>query len=215
MEILLRMFTDFFMLIWLQTPKCFSYVGWVLGELPKLHMWAPEDCWWLLDCARWNWKYIPTVWRSPLPPYDKWTHKLLHWLMWLVRVINLVSSFQVPRHFHLHPNFWTWNHLHVCSSFSRQERNLRVLHDCFCHAFILMVSWTLPFPSKTSTPKEWVAQRGTRGVGRPLAMLNLASLQSQAVGHGQHAPNGWRYELDTRKGVWKSTEMHTNGWYET
>ena len=29
--------------------------------------------------------------------------------MWLVRVTNLDSSFQKPRHFHLYPTFWTWN----------------------------------------------------------------------------------------------------------
>ena len=90
---------------WLQTPSCrislkiisdvyrffhfnltpsfkivLLYVGWVFGTLPKLQTWAPEDCWIVRDEIE---KDIPTVWRSPLPPYYKWTHKLLHWLIWL------------------------------------------------------------------------------------------------------------------------------------
>ena len=191
------------------------YVGWVLGELPKLHMWAQEDCWWVLDRGRWNWKYIPTAW------------SILHYHPTTSEHINCYIDSSDLRHqlgffFPRSQDTSIYNQifehettLRLFNFFpSRKETSMSCM-TAFAMFFSSMVWWTSAFPSKTSTPKEWVAQRGTRGVGWPLAMLNLASLQSQAVGHGQHAPNGWRYELDTRKGVWKSTEMHTNGWYET
>lgn len=188
--------SSFYILIWLQASKLFfCMLDESLEHCPNCKCGHQK----IVGLCEMNLIYSSCMKHSPQPSYCKWTHKLLHWFTWLA--LSTCFFFPEAKTFPFASKFLNMKQIYVCSMFvpSRKETSM------FCMTAFAMLSapWfgePRRFPSKTSTPKEWVAQRGTRGVGWPLAMLNLASLQSQAVGQGQHEPNGWRYELDTRKG---------------